>query len=74
MLAQLTIEERTRLLTAAGDIYCPDLKERRAGVDKAKEFRLHFLRGLKPEHPLHDTPEARVARGEAVEWQIANGR
>jgi len=29
LLAQLTIEERTRLLTAAGDIYCPDLKERR---------------------------------------------
>ncbi len=29
LLAQLTLEERTRLLTAAGDIYCPDLKERR---------------------------------------------
>lgn len=29
LLAQLSLEERTRLLTAAGDIYCPDLKERR---------------------------------------------
>jgi NAD(P)-dependent dehydrogenase (short-subunit alcohol dehydrogenase family) len=29
LLAQLTLEERTRLLTAAGNIYCPDLKERR---------------------------------------------
>ncbi len=29
LLAQLSIEDRTRLLTAAGEIYCPDLKERR---------------------------------------------
>ena len=29
LLAQLSVEERTRLLTAAGEIYCPDLKERR---------------------------------------------
>ncbi len=29
LLAQLSIADRTRLLTAAGDIYCPDLKERR---------------------------------------------
>jgi NAD(P)-dependent dehydrogenase (short-subunit alcohol dehydrogenase family) len=29
LLAELSLEERTRLLTAAGDIYCPDLKERR---------------------------------------------
>ena len=29
LLAQLPVEERRRLLTAAGDIYCPDLKERR---------------------------------------------
>ncbi len=29
LLAQLTIEERTRLLSVAGEIYCPDLKARR---------------------------------------------
>jgi len=29
LLAELSEEERTRLLTAAGNIYCPDLKERR---------------------------------------------
>ena len=29
LLALLSLEERTRLLTAAGEIYCPDLKERR---------------------------------------------
>jgi len=44
----------------------PEMKERRAVTDKAAEFRLKFLRGLKPQHPLHDTPEARAARGEAV--------
>jgi NAD(P)-dependent dehydrogenase (short-subunit alcohol dehydrogenase family) len=29
LLAELSLAERTRLLTAAGNIYCPDLKERR---------------------------------------------
>jgi NAD(P)-dependent dehydrogenase (short-subunit alcohol dehydrogenase family) len=29
LLAQLSLEERTRLLTAAGEVYCPDLQERR---------------------------------------------
>lgn len=29
LLAHLTTEERTRLLTVAGEIYCPDLKDRR---------------------------------------------
>ncbi|HRZ36989.1 MAG TPA: four helix bundle protein [Candidatus Paceibacterota bacterium] len=34
---------------------------------KAKDFRLNFLRSLKPTHPLYGSPEARAARGEAVE-------
>lgn len=42
----------------------PEAKERRAVADKAAEFRRSFLRGLKPTHPLYDTPEARAARGE----------
>lgn len=29
LLAGLTVEQRTRLLTAAGEIYCPDVSERR---------------------------------------------
>jgi len=29
LLAGLTLEERTRLLTAAGEVYCPDVRERR---------------------------------------------
>lgn len=41
-------------------------KERttRAVSQKAKDFRLNFLRGLKPGHPLYPSPEARAARGE----------
>ena len=35
LLAQLSVEERTRLLAAAGKIYCPDVNERRRLV-KAK--------------------------------------
>lgn len=31
---------------------------------KAHEFRLNFLRTLKPEHPLYNSSEARQARGE----------
>jgi hypothetical protein len=33
----------------------------------AHEFRLNFLRNLKPEHPLFKSREARVARGEESE-------
>src|SRR5262245_28807054 len=29
LLAELSVEERKRLLKAAGDIYCPDLNQRR---------------------------------------------
>ena len=36
----------------------------RETADKAKEFRLRFLKGLKPGHPLYNSPEARAARGE----------
>ena len=35
MLAQLSVEERTRLLKAAGEVYCPEVDERRRLV-KAK--------------------------------------
>jgi len=45
----------------------PEARERRATADKAVEFRLNFLRGLKVSHPLYNTPEARKARGEEGE-------
>jgi hypothetical protein len=40
-------------------------RQRRETAEKARQFRLNFLRGLKPSHPLYDTDEARAARGEA---------
>jgi four helix bundle protein len=44
-------------------------KERatREVAQKAKDFRLNFLKNLKPTHPLYSASEARAARGEAVE-------
>ena len=43
------------------------MKQNRAAMDKAAEFRRNFLRQLKPEHPLYKSPEARAARGEPPE-------
>jgi four helix bundle protein len=36
----------------------------RTAREKARKFRLTFLKNLKPEHPLYNSPEARGARGE----------
>lgn len=41
-----------------------EAKERRATADKAMDFRRNFYQGLKPGHPLYNTPEAQEARGE----------
>ena len=41
----------------------PERKKRQV-EDKMREFRLNFLRNLKPSHPLYPSPEARAARGE----------
>jgi four helix bundle protein len=41
-------------------------REKRQVADKAREFRLNFLRSLKPSHPLFASLEARAARGEPV--------
>ena len=42
------------------------VREQREGAQKAREFRLNFLRNLKPEHPLYRSPEACCARGEPM--------
>ena len=39
LLAKLSVEERTRLLTAAGEIYCPDLNQRRRLVKARVKHR-----------------------------------
>ncbi|MHB8520822.1 MAG: four helix bundle protein [Limisphaerales bacterium] len=44
-----------------------EVKEKREAAQKSRDFRVNFLRGLKPEHPLYGSVEARVARGETVE-------
>jgi hypothetical protein len=43
-------------------------KERssRDAAKKAQDFRLNFLRNLKPDHQLYNSSEARAARGESV--------
>ena len=40
------------------------VREQRDVAQKARDFRLNFLRNLKPEHPLYNSSEARAARGE----------
>jgi len=44
-----------------------EVKQKREMTEKARDFRLNFLRNLKPEHPLFNSPEARAARGELAE-------
>jgi four helix bundle protein len=39
----------------------------REAARKVEDFRVNFLKQLKPEHPLYYSYEARVARGEEVE-------
>jgi four helix bundle protein len=39
-------------------------KQAKNNRDAAVEYRLKFLRSLKPEHPLYSTDEAKAARGE----------
>lgn len=54
----------------------PQTRRDKQVKDAARDFRLRFLRGLKPEHPLYHTPEARAARGEETagsEWQRDKG-
>jgi four helix bundle protein len=41
--------------------------QQREVAQKARDFRLNFLRNLKPTHPLYKSSEARAARGEAAE-------
>lgn len=43
------------------------VKAARETQQKVRGFREKFLAGLKPNHPLYQTAEARAARGEATE-------
>jgi four helix bundle protein len=43
-----------------------EARKRREIAQKAQNFKTAFLRGLKPDHPLYNSTEARAARGESV--------
>jgi four helix bundle protein len=43
------------------------MRESQQASQAAKNFRLNFLRNLKAEHPLYNSSEARLARGETTE-------
>ena len=61
LLALLTVEERTRLLTAAGNIYCPDLKERRRLV-KARVKQRKAEKLQRDQSKLHQTGIRKLRR------------
>ena len=39
-------------------------RSQREAAQKSREYRLRFLKSLKPAHPLYNSSEARAARGE----------
>ena len=43
------------------------VRERQRVATSARNYRLNFLRNLKPDHPLYGSAEARAARGEPEE-------
>ena len=61
LLAQLSLEERTRLLTAVGEIYCPDLKERRRLV-KARVKQRKAEKLQRDQSKLHETGIRKLRR------------
>src|SRR3984957_11181156 len=61
LLAELSEEERTRLLTAAGAIYCPDVNERRRLV-KAKGRRRKAEKIQRDESKLNETGIRKLRR------------
>jgi NAD(P)-dependent dehydrogenase (short-subunit alcohol dehydrogenase family) len=61
LLAALSVEERTRLLTAAGEIYCPNLKERRRLV-KARIKQRKAEKVQLDQSKLHETGIRKLRR------------
>ncbi|MEI8289245.1 MAG: SDR family oxidoreductase [Verrucomicrobiota bacterium] len=61
LLAELTVEERTRLLKAAGDIYCPDVAQRRRLV-KASVKQRKVEKQQKDDAKLHQTGIRKLRR------------
>lgn len=47
----------------------PQNRKNRETADKALQFKLNFLRNLKPEHPLYNSSEAQAARASKKDSQ-----
>jgi NAD(P)-dependent dehydrogenase (short-subunit alcohol dehydrogenase family) len=61
LLAQLSVAERTRLLKAAGDIYCPDVAQRRRLV-KASSKQRKTEKTRRDQSKLHETGIRKLRR------------
>src|ERR1039457_6806112 len=61
LLAELSVEDRTRLLKAAGDIYCPDVVQRRRLV-KAKVKQRKAEKISRDQSKLHETGIRKLRR------------
>ena len=61
LLAQLSVEDRTRLLKAAGDIYCPDVVQRRRLV-KASVKQRKAEKTERDQSKLHQTGIRKLRR------------
>jgi NAD(P)-dependent dehydrogenase (short-subunit alcohol dehydrogenase family) len=61
LLAQLSVEDRTRLLKAAGDIYCPDVVQRRRLVKASVKQRKAEKTG-RDQSKLHETGIRKLRR------------
>ena len=61
LLAELSVEDRTRLLKAAGDIYCPDVTQRRRLV-KASVKQRKAEKTSRDQSKLHETGIRKLRR------------
>jgi len=61
-------ETSLKKLNFEGSRHLPEKEHKtREAKRKFTDFRLQFLRTLKPEHPLYNSPEAQAARGASEE-------
>ena len=61
LLAAMSVEDRTRLLKAAGDIYCPDVAQRRRLV-KARSNSARPRKQTRDQSKLHETGIRKLRR------------
>ena len=62
LLAAMSVEDRTRLLKAAGDIYCPDVTQRRRLVKASVKQRKAEKKTERDQSKLHETGIRKLRR------------